>query len=314
MSQGNLYPNLSRGYSQSGGVDQGYTSSSSNNLNFYSAPQQHAGYPQNAPYGQQGGPGGPGGNVFNEIVGAGLMSQMGGAALGPMGSTMFNTGKRLVDDNFGRFMTISPLKYYFNVNNSYVMNKIKLLLCPFFHKSWKRRIMRVGEVDSYAFPREDINAPDLYIPTMAFVTYILLVGFVRGTSLQFTPEVLGMTASTGLATLALELLFVKVGFYLCNCGSVSLLDLIAYCGYKFVGIVVNILSGIIFGGYFYFFVAIYIGLAMGFFTIRTLRLVLVLESTRVVVDAPINSTSKNYFLIIVAIFQMIVIYYLGMVA
>ena len=115
---------------------------------------------------------------------------------------------------FGRFMTIAPLKYYFNVNNSYVMNKMRLLVCPFFHKvcvkylsdslniihlssilfnkiqlkliqQWKRRIIRVGEVDSYAFPREDINAPDLYIPTMAFVTYILLVGFVFGTISQY---------------------------------------------------------------------------------------------------------------------------------
>lgn len=44
--------------------------------------------------------------------------------------------------------------------------------------------MRVGEVDTYAFPREDINAPDLYIPAMAFVSYILLVGFVHGTTQQ----------------------------------------------------------------------------------------------------------------------------------
>lgn len=250
-------------------------------------------------------------NVFDGL-GSGLMSQVGGAALGPMGSHFLDTGRRAIDENLGRFMTLSPLKYYFNVNNSYVMNKIKLLLCPFFHKSWKRRIMRVGEVDSYAFPREDINAPDLYIPTMAFVTYFLLVGFVYGTSLHFTPEILGMTASKGLAVLALEILFVKTGFYLCNCGSVSMLDLCAYCGYKFVGIVVNILSGLVIGGYFSFLVSIYVGLAMGFFTIRTLRLVLVLESTRVVVEAPINSTSKNYFLIIIAIFQMAVIYYLGM--
>lgn len=269
MSQGNLYPNLARGYSQSGGLDQsqGYSGGSSNNLPFYSHPQQPGGYPPNAPpYGQGGQPpqGGVGMNVFSDL-GTGLMSQVGGAAFGPMGSHFLDTGKRVVDENFGRFMTLSPLKYFFNVNNSYVMNKIKLLLCPFFHKSWKRRIMRVGEVDSYAFPREDINAPDLYIPTMAFVTYILLVGFVHGTSLQFTPEILGMTASKGLATLALEILFVKAGFYLFNCGSVSLFDLSAYCGYKFVGIVMMILSGLVLGGYFYLVIGVYIALAMGFF-------------------------------------------------
>lgn len=46
-----------------------------------------------------------------------------------------------------------------------------------------------------------------------------------------------MTASKGMATMALEILLVKAGFYLFNCGNVSVLDLVAYCGYKFVGYV-----------------------------------------------------------------------------
>lgn len=29
-------------------------------------------------------------------------------------------------------------------------------------------------------PTHDLNAPDLYIPSMAFVTYILLSGYVYG--------------------------------------------------------------------------------------------------------------------------------------
>jgi hypothetical protein len=241
----------------------------------------------------------------------GLMSQVGDAAFGPMGKHMMSTGQQLVNDSFGRFMTIAPLKYYFNVNNSYVMNKMRLLVCPFFHKQWKRRIIRVGEVDSYAFPREDINAPDLYIPTMAFVTYILLVGFVFGTISQFTPEVLGITASKGLAILGLEILVVKTMFYLFNCGGVSLLDLTAYSGYKFVGLVANIITGLIIGGYLYFLTAIYFGIVTGFFMMRTLRLVLVIESTRAAVEVPSNSSAKNYFLLLVAVFQLVIVYFLG---
>jgi hypothetical protein len=34
-------------------------------------------------------------------------------------------------------------------------------------------------------PAEDINSPDLYIPTMAFVTYVLLVGLFMGTKLVY---------------------------------------------------------------------------------------------------------------------------------
>lgn len=33
-------------------------------------------------------------------------------------------------------------------------------------------------------PRTDINAPDLYLPTMAFVTYVLLTGYFMGTKDQ----------------------------------------------------------------------------------------------------------------------------------
>ena len=29
-------------------------------------------------------------------------------------------------------------------------------------------------------PKYDVNAPDLYIPTMAYATYVLLVGYILG--------------------------------------------------------------------------------------------------------------------------------------
>jgi len=291
-----LYPPL--GMSQPGNRG----SQNLSNLQYYAQPA----YGQPV-YGQPT----PGGNVVLEGIGSGLISQVGDAAFGPMGNHLMFTGKQLVNDNFGRFMTLAPLKYYFNVNNSYVINKVRLAMCPFFHKQWKRRIIRVGEVDSYAFPREDINAPDLYIPTMAFVTYILLVGFIFGTVAQFTPELLGITASKGLAIMALEVMVVKTMFYLFNCGGVSLLDLTAYSGYKFAGLVVNILAGQIVGGYLYFLTTIYFGIAIGFFMMRTLKLVLVLEATRSVVEVPSNSSAKNYFLLLIALFQLVVMYFLG---
>ena len=39
-------------------------------------------------------------------------------------------------------------------------------------------------------PMLDENAPDLYIPLMAFITYILVTGYAKGTKKSFTPEVL----------------------------------------------------------------------------------------------------------------------------
>lgn len=34
--------------------------------------------------------------------------------------------------------------------------------------------------DSPVQPRYDVNAPDLYLPAMGYVTYVLLAGFMLG--------------------------------------------------------------------------------------------------------------------------------------
>ena len=55
-------------------------------------------------------------------------------------------------------------------------------------------------------PRYELNAADLYIPSMAFVTYILVVGYVLGLQDRFSPEILATTASSALTALLLEIL------------------------------------------------------------------------------------------------------------
>lgn len=41
---------------------------------------------------------------------------------------------------------------------------------PFRHKSWERLVAQQsvdGHAESYAPPRDDLNAPDLYIPSIS---------------------------------------------------------------------------------------------------------------------------------------------------
>lgn len=52
--------------------------------------------------------------------------------------------------------------------------------------------------DEPVAPRDDVNSPDLYIPSMAIVTYVLVCGFLLGTRNDFTPEKLGLQASSAL--------------------------------------------------------------------------------------------------------------------
>lgn len=135
------------------------------------------------------------------------------------------------------------LKHYFNVTNSYVINKLYLVLFPWRHKPWSRKqaMGPSGQEGWYLPPRDDVNSPDMYIPVMSLVTYILLSTALAGLRGQFQPELLGATAGTALIVVAVEILILKLGCYIMNISNNSqLLDLVAYSGYKFVGVIVTV--------------------------------------------------------------------------
>jgi len=108
--------------------------------------------------------------------------------------------------------TLAMLRYYFAVNQVYVRRKLQVVFFPFKHREWERRL---GEDGQPLPPKADINAPDLYLPLMAYVTYILAYGFALGTEGRFTsPDVLGLAGSSGMAIVFLETAIIKLGFYL----------------------------------------------------------------------------------------------------
>jgi len=182
--------------------------------------------------------------------------------MGDMGGLMHQMGKQYIQQHGGQLMQkgatrilscldISSLKVYFAVDNSYVLHKLRLILLPFRHPDWNRRSETPGGIGSggpgpnvpsdhafYKPPREDVNAPDLYIPTMAFITYILVFAYALGVDNRFTPEVLSLTASWAMVSLILEVLTFWGGFWFLNVSAdrrPHLLDLVAYSSYKFVG-------------------------------------------------------------------------------
>ncbi|KNB43480.1 Mg2+ transporter protein [Blastocystis sp. subtype 4] len=125
------------------------------------------------------------------------------------------------------------------VSNQYVVGKLQRLLFPFGSKSWKRtcQINDDGS-ETYFPPRQDVNAPDLYIPLMAIFTYIVTVGFMAGTKGQFSPKIISSSLSACSVAITLELLLLKLILYLINC-PVSIFDLLALISYKFVGLCIN---------------------------------------------------------------------------
>jgi hypothetical protein len=116
----------------------------------------------------------------------------------------------------------------------------------------------------------------MYIPTMAILTYILLCAVLAGLRGSFHPELLGSITTTAIAVVIFEIICLKVAMYILTISNDSqLLDLLAYSGYKFVGIILTlILSEAITpgrgtGGWVGWTVFGYTFLANAFFLVRT---------------------------------------------
>ncbi|KAF7513556.1 hypothetical protein GJ744_008850 [Endocarpon pusillum] len=217
-----------------------------------------------------------------------------------VGKGVAEASQKYVERNLDRYVSIPALKHYFNVSNSYVLSKLLLVLFPWRHKPWSRQQGRLNTTTTLANgqagqaqytslflpPRDDLNSPDMYIPVMAFVTYILLSTILAGLRGSFKPELLGSITSTALAVVLFEIVVLKVAMYILNISNDSqLLDLVAYSGYKFVGIIVTLaVSEILSGGngttgWIGWTVFLYTFLANAFFLLRSLKYVLLPDSS-----------------------------------
>ncbi|EER29947.1 hypothetical protein D8B26_007215 [Coccidioides posadasii str. Silveira] len=223
-----------------------------------------------------------------------------------VGKSAMMAGQEYMEQNLNRYVSIPALKHYFNVSNSYVIKKLGLVLFPWRHKPWSRQQGRLsssttgpnGQISQaqytsiYLPPRDDINSPDMYIPAMALVTYILLSAVLAGFRGSFHPELLGSITTTALAVVIFEIICLKVAMYILSISNDSqLLDLVAYSGYKFVGIILTLVAaetlspGRGTGGWVGWLVFTYTFLANSFFLLRSLKYVLLPDSSS---DGPIR--------------------------
>jgi hypothetical protein len=297
----------SGGYPQASGMMGDGRPSGGRNLNNNARGGNSAGSKQQAPQNDDGSGFGLG-DIAASLIGGGsngdVMKQIG-----------ISTGKKIVNQNMGSlysWLAANRLKYYFLVDNRYVVKKIKMLLLPFLHKDWRRQKHPQGPQEvtgEWQLPCHDVNAPDLYVPTMAFITYTLLTGYVMGTFGQFDPEVFSTTAGASLVVLLVELFILKIGLHLTNAASPSWLDLVAYCGYKYVGAVVMGMVGLLLGRIALYLMALILGVSSAVFMMKTLKWASVSAREDNMADYPENEGLKrsfNYFLLFTAAFQILV--------
>jgi protein transport protein YIF1 len=180
------------------------------------------------------------------------------------GQKLADQGKEMVNKEFEKYIPVTKLKYYFAVDNRYVMNKLRLLFFPFAQKDWSLKYDQENPVQ----PRYDINAPDLYIPTMAYITYVVLAGFILGMQERFSPEQLGIQASSALAYNIFELIVYTVTLYVTNISTtLRTLDLLAFSGYKYAIVVAILCANILFKSTGYYIALLYCGATLAFFLV-----------------------------------------------
>lgn len=133
---------------------------------------------------------------------------------------------------------------------------------------------------------------------------------------RFSPEQIGIQASSALAWCLLELIIYSCTLYIANIEtSVRTLDLLAYSGYKFVGIILSVLASLVGSNTAYYVSLAYMSLALAFYLVRTLRVKVLPETTNQTnyYGEPPTSGSKRrlYFLVFVAGMQPLLSWWLS---
>ncbi|XP_064209263.1 protein YIF1A-like [Anguilla rostrata] len=222
------------------------------------------------------------------------------------GSSLAFQGKDMANKEISRFVSVNRLKYFFTVDTTYVLKKLLLLLFPYAHQDWEVRYHR----DMPLTPRNDVNAPDLYIPSMAFLTYILLVGMALGVQRRYCQPV---WPCISLVWVVVEVVALALALYLLTVHSdLSTFDLLAYSGYKYVGIILTMVGGLLFGRNGYFLSLAWASCSFMYFIVRSLRgkILSSLSSRSMGPGASAKPQLRLYITMATAAFQPIVLYWL----
>jgi len=235
------------------------------------------------------------------------------------GANLADQGKEYVTKNVDKWLSVSKLKYYFAVDTNYVSKKLSIMLFPFLNRDWSIKYSQSDDTQAVP-PKLDVNAPDMYIPLMAFVTYLLVVGVALGVQKKFTPEVLGMQATSALAWFVFEVLAIFITLQILGLKTaLKTFDIIAFGGYKYFGMIICLLTGIFASKNAYYLVLLYVCASFSYFMARSLKvLILTTDSSGEAgpssyqqnIDHSHGNKRRIYVLLFISLIQPIFIWWL----
>ena len=144
-----------------------------------------------------------------------------------------NMGKQLVKNSkFVDYFSLEGLKPYFQIDNRYVLIKLRYLFLPFL----KDKSVNNNELQF----KYNIEYPDLYLPIMSFITYVLSISFMTAIKnpKNFTPQTLGRMLSKDFSLYIINACFVKLLMFIFLNNPLSFTDICSIVGYKFVYMVI----------------------------------------------------------------------------
>jgi protein transport protein YIF1 len=116
---------------------------------------------------------------------------------------------------------------------------------------------------------------------------------------------LGVASSKALLALSVEIFLVKLGCYFFSVQKrVPFLDLTAYSGYKFVPVVVSLLFSFLAPYYFHITFLAYLMISLGFFSLRSMRYVVIPEGGMSSSSSNPQWRNRIRFLIAVVLIQI----------
>lgn len=235
------------------------------------------------------------------------------AGLGAYGGKFLNDGASFVSSNYAKYFSTASTRSYFDVTESYVYHKLRLVLCPFLHKgSWARLPESVAGGTAYKPPRNDINAPDLYIPLMSFWTYVLLASIrevFSSDSGSFTPDTLAAHAWWSALLWGGESAFIWVALRSASSASrvvsAPMLDVFSYVGYTFTYSSLLVAMKTLNKTYVTWFFLAWGILCNGVFMAKTLKRIIFSEARQGgYAHGGGASSSHNYVLLLIVVMQL----------
>ena len=147
-----------------------------------------------------------------------------------------NMGKQIVKNSkFVDYFSLEGLKPYFDVDNKYVLIKLRYLFLPFL-KEKSANTVNTNEIET----KYNIEYSDLYLPIMSFISYVLAVSFITALKKPsiFNPQTLGKILSKDFSLYIINAAIIKLLMFIFLSNPLSFTEIFSLVGYKFIYMII----------------------------------------------------------------------------